>query len=136
ALGEWCTSPKASLVTVGRAMARVARRTGAAFRDVWVLGAGETRAVAEPSELRLEDGTVLAVGSHLPRDLPLGYHELEGRETGERIRVIVAPAQCYLPEGLFTSGWAVQLYAARSKRSWGMGDLGDLATLARWSARL
>jgi 4-alpha-glucanotransferase len=136
ALGEWCTSPQASLVTVARAMAKVVRRAGAAFSDVWVLGPGETRAVIEPSELRLEDGSVLAVGSHLPRDLPLGYHELEGRETGEKIRVIVAPAQCYLPEGLFTWGWAVQLYAARSKRSWGMGDLGDLTTLGRWSLRL
>jgi 4-alpha-glucanotransferase len=92
--------------------------------------------LSEPSELVLEDGTSLAVGSHLPRDLPIGYHELEGRETGERVRLIVTPGQCYLPDNLFAWGWAVQLYAVRSKRSWGMGDLGDLATLGRWSRRL
>jgi 4-alpha-glucanotransferase len=32
-------------------------------------------------------------------------------------------------------GFTVQLYSVRSRRSWGHGDLGDLADLARWSAR-
>ena len=89
--------------------------------------------MAHPSELRLEDGTVERNGSYLPRDLPLGYHELESLETGERTRVIVTPGQCWLPDDLSTWGWAVQLYALRSKKSWGMGDLGDLRALARWS---
>jgi 4-alpha-glucanotransferase len=31
-------------------------------------------------------------------------------------------------------GFTVQLYSLRSRRSWGMGDLRDLADLARWSA--
>lgn len=30
-------------------------------------------------------------------------------------------------------GWAVQLYALRSRESWGVGDLGDLRRFARWS---
>src|SRR4029077_8780672 len=30
-------------------------------------------------------------------------------------------------------GWAVQLYAVRSKNSWGIGDMADLRRLARWS---
>lgn len=33
-------------------------------------------------------------------------------------------------------GLAVQLYAARSASSWGIGDLGDLARLGRWARRL
>jgi 4-alpha-glucanotransferase len=32
-------------------------------------------------------------------------------------------------------GFAIQLYSIRSRRSWGHGDLHDLADLARWSAR-
>jgi len=34
-----------------------------------------------------------------------------------------------------SSGLAVQLYSVRSRRSWGHGDLHDLADLASWSAR-
>ena len=30
-------------------------------------------------------------------------------------------------------GWAVQLYALRSKDSWGIGDMADLRRFARWS---
>ncbi|MBV9101084.1 MAG: 4-alpha-glucanotransferase [Candidatus Dormibacteraeota bacterium] len=33
-------------------------------------------------------------------------------------------------------GWAAQLYALRSRRSWGMGDLDDLAALGRWASGL
>ncbi len=39
---------------------------------------------------------------------------------------------CPLPRGR-RWGWSVQLYAVRSRRSWGIGDLRDLRTLARWS---
>jgi 4-alpha-glucanotransferase len=32
-------------------------------------------------------------------------------------------------------GWAVQLYAARSRDSWGIGDMADLRRLASWSRK-
>ncbi len=32
-------------------------------------------------------------------------------------------------------GWAVQLYALRSRESWGVGDLADLRRFARWSRK-
>ncbi len=32
-----------------------------------------------------------------------------------------------------TWGWAIQLYALRSRNSWGIGDLADLRRFARWS---
>jgi 4-alpha-glucanotransferase len=134
ALGAWLPSPPASLRRVRDAMEERGQRT-ATYVDVWVLGAGENRPVAEPSELRLESGDVLRASSYLPRDMPLGYHELVGLETGARTRVIVTPGQCFLPDDLFTWGFAVQLYAVRSRKSWGMGDLSDLRTLSRWSAR-
>jgi 4-alpha-glucanotransferase len=123
-----------SLRRVQRAMEK-REQAEATYRDVWVIDAGETRSVGEPSELRCEDGAVLPASSYLPRDLPLGYHELVGLETGGRTRVIVTPGQCFLPDDLFTWGFAVQLYAVRSKKSWGMGDLSDLRTLSRWSAK-
>jgi 4-alpha-glucanotransferase len=34
-----------------------------------------------------------------------------------------------------TWGWAIQLYALRSKDSWGIGDLADLRRFGRWSRR-
>ena len=33
-------------------------------------------------------------------------------------------------------GWAVQLYALRSRDSWGIGDIADLRRFARWSRRV
>src|SRR5262245_45238220 len=84
-----------------------------------------------PAEIRLEDGATTVVDSRLPRDLPPGYHEIR-RRGQQPAKLIVAPAACYVPDGLCTWGWAIQLYAARSRRSWGIGDLSDL----RWLGRL
>ena len=82
--------------------------------------------------LRLEDGATLDVGDRLPADVPLGYHTFEDA-AGTRRRVIVSPGLCAVPSRRVW-GWTVQLFAARSQRSWGIGDLGDLADLAAWSA--
>ena len=89
--------------------------------------------IDQPGELRLEDGTVLKVDRDVPPDVPLGYHTLHSAD-GKAISFIVTPATCFLPENLCTWGWAVQLYAVRSKQSWGMGDLADLRELTQWSA--
>ncbi|MGH9311378.1 MAG: 4-alpha-glucanotransferase [Vicinamibacterales bacterium] len=86
------------------------------------------------AELVLEDGTSLSVDRRLPRGLPAGYHRIQRRRASPS-RLIVAPATCFMPESFRTWGWAIQLYAARSRRSWGIGDLGDLRRLGRWAAR-
>jgi 4-alpha-glucanotransferase len=86
-----------------------------------------------PAELTLEDGTVLRVNDALPPDLPYGYHVLHRLDGGPPVRLIVSPGRCHLPDPLRGWGWAVQLYAARSAQSWGIGDLADLRRLARWS---
>ena len=58
------------------------------------------------------------------RDLPPGDAAPQGD--------IAGPAQCWpAPERAW--GWAVQLYAARSRESWGVGDLADLRRLGRWA---
>jgi 4-alpha-glucanotransferase len=51
------------------------------------------------------------------------------------MRLIVAPKQCRVPDGR-QWGWSVQLYAARSGASWGIGDLADLRRLTAWSRKL
>src|SRR5262249_62421632 len=99
-------------------------------------GRGAPRALAAPAEVTLEDGAVLRVSERLPADLPTGYHELRRLDDDQRSRLIVAPERCHLPDGLRIWGWAAQLYAARSTRSWGIGDLADLHRLARWSSGL
>ncbi|VTU17036.1 malto-oligosyltrehalose synthase [Variovorax sp. RA8] len=67
------------------------------------------------------------------RGLPMGYHRLriEGLE-GETL-LISAPERCWRPAALRDGGrvWgpALQLYALRSRRNWGIGDFTDLAQL-------
>jgi 4-alpha-glucanotransferase len=85
-------------------------------------------------ELTLEDGTELGHAARIPSDLPFGYHRLR-TDGGEQL-LIVAPQRCALPVGFHAWAWAVQLYAARSKGSWGIGDLADLRALAAWSGQL
>ncbi|MEV7773307.1 4-alpha-glucanotransferase [Kitasatospora sp. NPDC086791] len=70
----------------------------------------------------------------LPADLPLGRHTLtaETAEGSARAPLIVAPER--LPQLPGRSwGFLAQLYSVLSDRSWGMGDLGDLAELAQWA---
>jgi 4-alpha-glucanotransferase len=105
-------------------------------RPVWFVREGTRPTLQRPCDLVLEDGTSLPNLSALPAELPLGYHDLTPDDGGPTTRLIVTPARCHLPAGLRTWAWYVQLYAARSTASWGIGDLADLRTLARWSAGL
>lgn len=71
--------------------------------------------------------------------LPLGVHQLYAHshapdERVARSTLIVAPARVPQPHRR-SYGFLVQLYSLLSARSWGMGDLGDLAELATWSGR-
>jgi 4-alpha-glucanotransferase len=133
--GTWHQASRTGLDAALEAM-RSGEGAGDRSADaVWVLRQGETHPVDGPSELRLENGSTIGVEAFLPRDLPLGYHDLVPRDGGQSIRVIVSPGTCFLPGNLFTWGWAVQLYALRSQASWGIGDLADLRELGRWSAQ-
>jgi 4-alpha-glucanotransferase len=80
-----------------------------------------------------EDGAE-AYLADVPADLAPGYYRLVADDRPERL-VVVTPGRCPLPGGQ-QWGWSAQLYATRSARSWGLGDLGDLAELARWSSTL
>jgi 4-alpha-glucanotransferase len=81
----------------------------------------------DDAEVLCEDGTVRHVDGELAADFPLGYHRLRPPSGPER-RLIVSPGRCRLPEER-AWGWAVQLYAARSRGSRGIGDLADLRAI-------
>ena len=74
---------------------------------------------------------------------PCGYHRLAILRDGAMLGVatfVVVPARCFRPPAVEDDGrvWgaALQLYALRSERNWGIGDFTDLATLlAQWGAR-
>jgi hypothetical protein len=74
----------------------------------------------------------------------LGYHAFSLVEAGSGAliactQLIVCPARCFQPrilaDGGKIMGPALQLYALRSARNWGIGDLGDLRTLVEFAGQ-
>ena len=102
--------------------------------------------IVRPADFPVEDERIVD-GEHLQRrrlhfgTTPLpGYHHLSIGEKDATTTLIVTPEKCHLPlawqRGERTWGFAVQLYGLRSARNWGMGDFGDLETLAVEAAGL
>ena len=131
--GDFQRSPESSVQRVLDALEEhtspAAERHGAL-----VLGRGAQLPYDRPSMVETENGEQHAVEATLPDWMPFGYHTIHG-DDGSRRRLIVSPGACYLPAHLRIWGLAVQLYALRSEASWGIGDLGDLSRLNRWSAK-
>jgi 4-alpha-glucanotransferase len=96
-----------------------------------VLRRGQGRPLPGPGVVTTEDGQRLDVDGAIPDDLPLGWHRLACCE--QDITLVVVPRR--LPAPPSTWGWMLQLYALHSADSWGMGDLGDLASLTSWAGR-
>ena len=101
---------------------------------MWFVPAGSPATLWNRCDLALEDGDTLTGIDALPVDLPLGYHDLRPLDGSVSTRLVVTPRRMPMPSRSW--GWSTQLYALRSDASWGMGDLGDLAALSRWSAGL
>ncbi|MEO5851682.1 MAG: 4-alpha-glucanotransferase [Nocardioides sp.] len=100
------------------------------------------RQVDQYVEPREVDGRVVGRATvELPGDLPPGWHLLHAHVadgTRATATLIVSPERLPLPAALqHDRVWGVmtQLYQVRSAASWGIGDLGDLATLATWAGR-
>lgn len=129
---HWQTVPVTSVQTlrevIGRPPGDHESRAPIVTRPGRDLGLGSVEVCCEDGRRRQVDGV-------LPGDFPLGYHRLTTQQGRER-SLIVSPGRCWLPDGWRSWGWAVQLYAARSRESWGIGDLGDLRLLCEWSQRL
>jgi 4-alpha-glucanotransferase len=131
---EWQSSPAASVETIREIMRSAGADGASTEHGPVVLRVGQKYRQSKPFDVFLEGGARLERLTELPSDLPIGYHEIV--LDGKLRRLIVAPERCYLPEHMRIWGWSAQLYSLRSERSWGMGDLGDLKELARWSAEL
>jgi 4-alpha-glucanotransferase len=132
ALGKSHAAPATTIRTIEEAMG-VGGPSAAHGDAATVVTEPGSRLQVGPAEIELEDGATLRVDGVLPRDVPEGYHRIQ-RRSGRASTLIVAPRVCHLPASFRTWGWAVQLYGARSRRSWGIGDLGDLRWLGRWAA--
>jgi 4-alpha-glucanotransferase len=126
ALGRRHRPPASTVATI----TRVLKAGPPHGPDVIVLRAGDRPSLG-PAELKLEDGTTRTIDRKLPPDVPQGYHQIK-RKKQPGGRLIVAPYECFLPDDFRGWGWAIQLYAARSRRSWGIGDLADLRRLGEW----
>lgn len=135
AFGNWHDVPRETVDALLSAMGADPESLAAPHDEsVIVIRSGEQREFASGGTIALESGETVTFERRLPADLPTGYHQLLREGTDNPSRLIVSPGKCWLPEGLQTWGWTVQLYAARSTESWGIGDFSDLNTLAHWSA--
>jgi 4-alpha-glucanotransferase len=84
--------------------------------------------------LALEDGGEAEIDGRLPPDLPPGYHLIEPRD-GDPYPLVVSPGRVPVPTERVW-GFSAQVYAARSRSSWGIGDLADLRRIGSWSGSL
>ncbi|WP_260590745.1 malto-oligosyltrehalose synthase [Variovorax sp. DXTD-1] len=102
--------------------------------------AGKLRWHLRDEEGRLRDGEADAHALHdgggilhLAEPLAPGYHWLRIDGLDGETMVVASPGRCYRPPAARDGGrvWgpAVQLYALRSPRNWGIGDFGDLDAL-------
>jgi 4-alpha-glucanotransferase len=101
---------------------------------------------ANPATRAQGEGFRTRLGLKLPSDLTWGYYDLTLRlkagarqETGQT-RLLVAPAQVYLPGVLNAGGrvWGLSLplYALKSAGNWGLGDFADLTEVVDWAGEL
>jgi 4-alpha-glucanotransferase len=81
-----------------------------------------------------------------PPELEAGYYDLRvtiraaGTSREGHQRLIVTPGQCPSPETLLAGrrvfGLTVNLYTVHGNPSWGIGNLGDLRSLAEWGGEI
>ena len=127
--GTWHRVPEATVASLRAAMGEPATA-----RPAWVVRPGTSEALHSRCHLRLDGGEDVGEVDRLPLDLPLGIHELVPLDGGPTTNLIVSPGRGYLPSGLREWGVTMQVPTTRSRSSWGIGDLGDVATVARWVA--
>ncbi|MEU3396746.1 4-alpha-glucanotransferase [Streptomyces filamentosus] len=84
------------------------------------------------AEVRCADGRVRGLADG---PLPAGRHALTVEADGRRDTAVLLVAPERPGPAPYSWGFLVQLYFLLSRRSWGMGDLGDLSSLVSWAGR-
>ena len=116
--------------TGSRSLARCRLRLEDGRTRSWTVGADDVPVVDSATADRTR---YAARRVPLPAGLPDGYHDLHveiGSRTW-RAFVIAAPVRAY-DDGERAWGAFLPLHALHSAGSWGVGDFGDLDTLAKW----
>jgi 4-alpha-glucanotransferase len=103
-----------------------ARELARALRPVRVIVHDSAFALPPKAVLTLERGGEWRPGA----ELPLGYHTLNAGDESQTL--IVVPPKCMAPVRR-AMGLIANLYAVRSDADWGVGDITDLASIAKWS---
>ncbi len=79
-------------------------------------------------------------GARFQHRLPWGYHQLwiEVAGSASQSLLIAAPLRAYSGDAASGRQWGsfLPLYAVRSERNWGAGDLTDLKQLMEWNASI
>ncbi len=128
----WRDAPQEAVTSILDAMGadRPTPDVATEAEPVVVTRSNETLALDGDWRIETESGEHLDGRGDLTHNLPFGYHELFTEAAPDGQRLIVAPNACPSSDQLSAWGWAVQLYAMRSRKSWGIGDLGDLREFA------
>jgi 4-alpha-glucanotransferase len=112
--------------------------------QVWVIledgTRREVRQVDHYVSPRIIDGQLTGEATfELAPDLLLGWHTVNARIGQDSVSapLVVSPSALVLPAALQQArAWGLmsQLYSVRSRQSWGLGDLADLADMMAWAA--
>jgi len=124
---RWHAAPPETVEAIRAVMGDPARG-----RPTLVVRPGDQPALPGPVHLRLEDGLDVGEIERLPPDVPLGIHALIPLDGGHATSLVVSPGRCHLPTDLRTWGVTMQVPTARSRQSWGIGDLADVRAVAGW----
>ena len=143
--GEWTEAPKSTVDAILEALGADTQDVPSLDDGPLVLTVGQDYELDGQWTIGLESGERLDGNGVLPLDLPTGYHRLTTgtaprpqigpEEEGQASRLlIVAPSACPSMQDVRWWGWTIQLYASRSKNSWGIGDFRDLADFASFAS--
>ncbi|GGT08975.1 4-alpha-glucanotransferase [Streptomyces chromofuscus] len=136
ALGVDASTPEATRAALAARRAELRERLLPPTLVCWG-GTAPAALAALPEGTRLRIETEQGETRDRAEDLPPGVHRLavtapDGRSADAHL--IAAPPRLPTPAAR-SYGLLVQLYSLLSRRSWGMGDLGDLDDLTAWAGR-